>query len=114
MNKMNPEVKAQWLEALRSDDYTQARCALRRDDEIGTSMCCLGVLCDIVDPNAWELSPGNHDGATSSPSARISSAAGLDYYDGINPNNPQHFLMRMNDSQGASFLEIANWIEANL
>ncbi len=42
---MNPEVKALWLQALRSGEYTQTKQKLR--DEAG--MCCLGVLCDIYE-----------------------------------------------------------------
>lgn len=41
---MNPEVKAKWLEALRSGEYKQGREYLRR----GNYYCCLGVLCDIA------------------------------------------------------------------
>lgn len=46
---MNQELKAKWLEALRSGRYQQAKGALRHEG----SYCCIGVLCDIVDPNAW-------------------------------------------------------------
>jgi len=41
---MNPEIKAQWVEALRSGDYMQGHNALRRGDKF----CCLGVLCDLA------------------------------------------------------------------
>lgn len=41
---MNKEIKARWIEALRSGNYEQGRYNLRRRDEF----CCLGVLCDIV------------------------------------------------------------------
>lgn len=44
-NKMNPEIKQKWVEALRSGEYTQGSEALYRIDE--NSFCCLGVLCDI-------------------------------------------------------------------
>lgn len=55
---MNADLKAKWLEALRSGRYQQARGALRRDtstkgsEEVG--YCCLGVLCDIVGPEEWD------------------------------------------------------------
>lgn len=45
---MNPEIKQQWINALRSGKYKQgiARLARYRDDgEI--EYCCLGVLCDL-------------------------------------------------------------------
>ena len=41
---MNKEIKARWVEALRSGNYEQGRYNLRRDDQF----CCLGVLCDVV------------------------------------------------------------------
>lgn len=40
---MNPEVKAAWLEALRSGRYEQGQRQLRD----GPKFCCLGVLCDL-------------------------------------------------------------------
>ncbi len=43
MEKMNPEVKKSWVDALRSGDYEQGRGGLRIDDDY----CCLGVLCDL-------------------------------------------------------------------
>ena len=41
--KLKPEIKALWLEALRSGEYTQGRFVLREQN----SYCCLGVLCDL-------------------------------------------------------------------
>jgi hypothetical protein len=41
---MNSEVKAKWLEALRSGRYRQRRHYLHTTDD---SFCCLGVLCDL-------------------------------------------------------------------
>ena len=41
---MNSEVKAKWLEALRSEEYKQTRYTLRSPND---GFCCLGVLCDI-------------------------------------------------------------------
>ena len=40
---MNEEPKKKWVEALRSGDYEQGRCAMHREDKF----CCLGVLCDV-------------------------------------------------------------------
>lgn len=50
---MNPEVKALWLNALRSGEYKQAQGALkvttRYVGEVETdSFCCLGVLTDLA------------------------------------------------------------------
>lgn len=47
---MNPKVKALWVEALRSGEYTQSFGALRKDGTGGSpkGFCCLGVLCDLA------------------------------------------------------------------
>lgn len=40
---MNQEIKAKWLDALRSGEYKQGDSRLR----VGDTFCCLGVLCDL-------------------------------------------------------------------
>lgn len=45
-DKMKPEVKAKWVTALRSKEYTQGQKVLHNVDE-GT-YCCLGVLCELA------------------------------------------------------------------
>lgn len=49
-HRMDSERKAEWVAALRSGEYQQARGALaRKDDENGTvRYCCLGVACDLA------------------------------------------------------------------
>jgi len=48
---MKAEVKERWLQDLRSGEFKQGKGVLRtKSDEF----CCLGVLCNIIDPNAWE------------------------------------------------------------
>lgn len=54
---MKPEVKARWIEALRSGQYRQTSGLLRRNvppADGGVQHCCLGVLCDLYDPTRWE------------------------------------------------------------
>jgi hypothetical protein len=46
---MDAELKRKWVEALRSGKYEQASGKLR----VGNKFCCLGVLCDLVDPEKW-------------------------------------------------------------
>lgn len=41
---MNQEVKAKWLAALRSGEYTQGHLCLRTQQH---EFCCLGVLVDL-------------------------------------------------------------------
>jgi hypothetical protein len=40
---MKTQIKQQWVQALRSNEYTQAVGNLRTDK----GYCCLGVLCDL-------------------------------------------------------------------
>lgn len=40
---MNELIKQKWIEALESDQYIQARSALKTKH----GYCCLGVLCDL-------------------------------------------------------------------
>lgn len=46
---MDEEIKAQWVEALRSGQYRQARGVLSAKQEDGSmTHCCLGVLCELL------------------------------------------------------------------
>lgn len=55
--KLDPWIKEQWLQALRSGQYTQGTGALKRPallpeeriegDNPAERFCCLGVLCDV-------------------------------------------------------------------
>lgn len=43
------EKAREWVVALRSGAYQQGKMALRT----GNTFCCLGVLCDLHDPDGW-------------------------------------------------------------
>lgn len=43
------ELQQLWVDALRSGKYSQTK--KRLHDENG--FCCLGVFCDLIDPNGW-------------------------------------------------------------
>lgn len=111
---MNPELKARWLVALRSGKYKQTRRVLKND----AGFCCLGVLCDLINPNVWVKSPSggyNHnDGVSSTPSSEIPSASktGITDLDHAG-RGAAGILANMND-HGKSFREIADYIEKNL
>src|SRR4051812_19674656 len=50
---MNPEIKKQWVAALRSGEFKQGKAALRNGD----TFCCLGVLCELhrrANGGEWE------------------------------------------------------------
>jgi hypothetical protein len=115
--KMDPEAKKAWLEALRSGRYKQGQGKLRRE---GDEFCCLGVLCDLGQDRdkKWRkvglcYAYGSLDDTTIPPD-EVRDKSGL---------NPETVgaLWRMNDGvtstgkiQGKPFSEIADWIEANL
>lgn len=45
---MKPEIKRQWVEALRSGDYRQGHGVLHRVSADDETFCCLGVLCELA------------------------------------------------------------------
>lgn len=116
---MNPTVKAQWLEALRSGKYkqtTRALCELNDDGTYG--YCCLGVLCDIVAPGDWQgaevmnMTDGQHRyrrhlSHASMPSTDVIVAAGLHH-------SQSDKLAILNDEEKYTFEQIADYIEQNL
>ena len=98
---MNPHLKARWLRALRSGNYTQAQKGLR---ESYTEYDCLGVLADVIDPLAWQQTDGifkwRGRSLTFLPSHILDDPI-------------QDRLATMND-EGATFDELADFIEASL
>jgi hypothetical protein len=51
---MDKKLKEKWIAALESGKYEQGIYALRNDTELGGyAHCCLGVLCDVVNPEGW-------------------------------------------------------------
>lgn len=112
---MNPEIKAKWVAALRSGAYQQATGVLR--DEKG-GYCCLGVLCDLVEPSKWG-SCGYHNGVAGLPSYGVKKLVGFPDRAGIFPipevviDDIKASLDTHNDS-GATFNQLADAIEAQL
>lgn len=48
------EADAVWMAALQSGEYRPTQKRLRRPEKEGGGFCCLGVGCDLVDPEGWE------------------------------------------------------------
>lgn len=100
---MDLKLRTKWVEELRGTRYTQAQLLLRE----GQGHCCLGVLCDIVDPGAWKMREGvwywylGDEPYESTTPARLLKV----HY--------ARTLANMND-RGDSFTEIAEWIETNI
>jgi hypothetical protein len=116
-----PELKAKWLEALRSGKYQQAKGVLR--DRTG-AMCCLGVLCDVIRPDGWEVDheiwrwreDATDNGHVQYLPVRLRTRFGFnEMRDG---NSIESVLANRNDGTSGykrhTFAEIADFIEANV
>lgn len=108
---MNPEIKEKWLKALRSGKYQQGKNYLYIDG----CYCCLGVLCDLVDPEGWvegerplhqHLKIYLHDDFDTLPSTKMLEKVDLSLYDAQK-------LSSFNDD-GKKFDYIADYIQNNL
>lgn len=120
---MNPEIKAQWVAALRSGEYEQGAGHLHRGD----TFCCLGVLCDLaIKAGAPEVKEYLH------PPWSMTAYSGSEWnlppsvmeWARLNNSDPflvfkrgevnvRHRVSDINDS-GVTFDEIADLIEAQL
>lgn len=99
---MKPEIKTKWIDALRSGKYLQIKGALRSRDGLGH--CCLGVLCDLIDPAGWHLQAHHFENLM--PGEKILSEAGL-------AMDAADKFADMNDD-GTPFATIADHIERHL
>lgn len=127
---MNPDLKARWVEALRSGKFIQAPGRLhrtRQNGDRGAGYCCLGVLAEI--DGRLSLDPDEHGvchlldekGKLTPDVSRLSHS----YADKIGLSEmDESRLIEMNDGvcvlwdraeiKPISFREIADYIEANL
>lgn len=103
---MNAELKAKWIEALRSGKYKQGAEGLQSSN--GT-FCCLGVLCDQFDPTGWNPS---REFVFAADSRMMFLPDSLADHIGIEFVIQEHLAHR-NDA-GEPFVAIADWIEQNI
>ena len=103
---MNPDIKNKWLSALRSGKYEQGRQYLRTPEN---KFCCLGVLCDVVDPSLWNRPTHDQNSWDYDNGAFAMLPTTLRTNLGVTPIAEQG-LASMND-RGESFPDIATWIE---
>ena len=96
---MNAELKAKWVDALRSGEYRQGTGWLER----GGAYCCLGVLCAIQD-SEWRGYWTNDSMYTETLPLNLNADLA---------DRERRDLADMND-RGKSFSEIADYIEKNL
>lgn len=104
---MDAELKAKWIEALRSGKYIQTEGILANG--VG-GFCCIGVLGEIQGCSIMERLPSDEDRQCVSLPDGLN--AGLDF-------EQRSKLAAMNDGElddnsPKTFLEIADYIEANL
>lgn len=117
---MDAELKEKWVAALRSGDYRQGTGQLAGREGDGVyAFCCLGVLCDIAGigytvHESTDVTLGVYRrykfGGQTDPATlpyAFREKVGI-------PANEVDELVAMNDDLGASFDEIANYIEENL
>ena len=136
---MNQEIKAKWVNALRSGDYEQGQGALKNPNG---QYCCLGVLCDLYDKHRMEefgaesswtvdtvslneyISVLDHS-EVGVPPNEVVDWAGLpdnnpevlvDLEDEVGGETYQYELpiAELNDDQGLTFNELADLIEEQL
>lgn len=115
--KLKPEVKTEWLNALRSGEYEQGTGSLCKDGKY----CCLGVLCELASKQGvckkleGIFSHILYDGNDLHLPASVKEWCGF----GSNPQGCNayvngRYLTTMNDIEKKSFTEIADLIEVGL
>ena len=116
---MDKKLKEELIKRLRRTGetrYIQGAGKLRQTVGVETQHCCLGVLADIVDPDAWKTHPEKERAKGFNWDA-WTDGEGYEHVDQlpdeIIDSRYQSTLIHMNDT-GASFLKIANWIKKNV
>lgn len=125
MIKFPSKTRTAWLEALRSGKYKQDHRRLKSND----GFCCLGVLCDVMGTK-WQAFT-DQDGIITFKTENGNNAipspvdVGKDVYNALHAvvvydtNNPRasvnlrDALISMNDQDGKTFNEIADFIDEN-
>jgi hypothetical protein len=127
-HKMNPEIKALWLEQLRSDEFTQTTGYLHNEN----GFCCLGVLCEIavnqgvvstsrdasiqegeVPVFSYRASTDDYAECSTLPSS-VQEWSGASANPHVEYNGVFRPLSDLNDEEKLDFFEIASLIEEQL
>jgi hypothetical protein len=123
-NKLNPELKAKILAALRSGEYEQGRNRLAKiinDNLRKITYCCLGVIGKVVGvPDSLLIDKGyfTHNDRTPPeyPTCFIAGHSEEPFVE--YPNNKykdkgglHSVMMYLNDVLGYTFPQIADWLE---
>ena len=111
---MKRALKNKWVSALRSGEYDQCQAQLIRSGSIEDRYCCLGVLADIYNPNAWCGSEWEFE-SDEGVRAEYDKEFGADALNELGlKEKDQTYLIKMNDDDGASFSQIADWVEESI
>lgn len=107
---MDAKLKADWVKALRSGEYRQARGVLQ--DKTG-ALCCLGVLCKVAGLDIREDGRGVVGADESTNTAMYTPI-----FDMLGGHSKSHPLSTRNDGASGfhkhTFPEIADYIESYL
>lgn len=129
--RMNQDVKALWLTALRSGKYKQATGSLQTSDN---KFCCLGVLCELaVEAGVIERKQSSPEyayrykplpredgmsvyGSSTGLFREVMDWAGIEtaaasYETSVEPNDIDRNLVGLNDGLRHSFEQIADVVE---
>lgn len=104
---MNKEVKTAWLAALRSGKYEQIAGELQNSE----GYCCLGVLCKLAE--RYDVTVTKEDNRIVGCDITNDQEAVARWAE-IEELALQSHLIHMNDDEGKTFEEIAEYIEEKL
>lgn len=104
---MDATLKAKWVAALRSGKYKQGKGYLQRTPG---KFCCLGVLCNVIDPAGWKGL--KYDGRAATLPDSVQEMCGINEVCSFTMSNdvPTDGAT-MNDNWGWTFDQIATAIE---
>lgn len=99
-------LQAKWIEELRSGRLVQGVGGLRPSEN---TYCCLGVACQVYDPQRWSLDPEHRSFAFYDENSQwlpgeLNDAFQID-------GSLETTLIEMNDQEKRSFAEIADFLE---
>jgi hypothetical protein len=110
---MNKDLKDKWIKALRSGNYKQGNRQLRSNNN---EYCSLGVLCDVGDLGEWKNDRNGEKRfkfAATGVACLMAIPDAVLHIIGLNCVTACE-LMSMNDTEGKSFDQIADYIEENV
>jgi hypothetical protein len=111
---VNKEIVSKWITALRSGEYRQGVNRLCTIVNNQKSYCCLGVLCEVLDlpPGGYPIQNKTGQMSFEWKGATLITSLSADLRNNIGLTlKQQDRLIAMNDNEGASFEEIATYLE---